>query len=108
MRHTPQQVLIAEACCMEQAKLKLQQAALKARLQQALQMTTLPQTNIDTVTVADKAVHLLDLMIEVDCTAPPSDLTCHLILHPSVRLAALVPSSQLHANSLGRTAVCAL
>ncbi|KAK9842956.1 hypothetical protein WJX74_004848 [Apatococcus lobatus] len=50
----------------DQAKLEAQQAALKARLQQALQMTTIPKTNIDTVTVADKAVRLLDRMIEGD------------------------------------------
>ena len=53
--------------CLAQANLQAQQAALKARLQQALQITTLPKTNVDTATVADKAVHLLDMMIEVHC-----------------------------------------
>ena len=48
-----------------QVKLQAQQAALKARLQQALQMPTLPKTNVDTVTVADKALPILDTIIEV-------------------------------------------
>ncbi|KAK9843277.1 hypothetical protein WJX74_009626 [Apatococcus lobatus] len=48
----------------DQVKLKAQEAALKARLKQALQMPNLPKTNVDTVTVADKAIHLLDTMIE--------------------------------------------
>lgn len=48
-----------------QVKLRVQQAALKARLQQALHMPTLPKTNVDTVTVADKALRILDTMIEV-------------------------------------------
>ena len=50
---------------IEQVKLQAKQAALKARLKQALQMPTLPTTNVDTVTVAEKAIHLLDTMIEV-------------------------------------------
>ena len=48
-----------------QARLKAQQAALAARLQQALQLAQAPQTKVDTDTVADKAVHLLDMMLEV-------------------------------------------
>ncbi|KAK9868656.1 hypothetical protein WJX84_004455 [Apatococcus fuscideae] len=58
--------LEASKCRLEadQVKLKEQQAALKARLQQALHMAKLPQTHVDTMTVADKAVQLLDIMLE--------------------------------------------
>ena len=49
----------------EQEKLEAQQAALKARLQQALQLAKAPQTHVDTVTIADKAVDLLDTILEV-------------------------------------------
>ncbi|KAK9826258.1 hypothetical protein WJX74_003589 [Apatococcus lobatus] len=48
----------------DQAKLEAKQAALKARLQQALQLAKAPQTHVDTVTIADKAVHLLDTILE--------------------------------------------
>ncbi len=50
---------------IEQVKLKAQQAALKERLQKALQIARAPQTAVDTATVADKAVRLLDMMLEV-------------------------------------------
>ena len=50
-----------------QMHLKAQQAALRARLQQALRLAKAPQTHFDTATVADKAVHLMDEVLEV-CT----------------------------------------
>ena len=54
------------AFCFKQEKLEAQQAALRARLQQALQLAKAPQTPVDTVTIADKAVHLLDIILEVN------------------------------------------
>lgn len=42
-----------------------QKASLKQRLQTALEIAKAPQTSIDTTTVADKAVRLLDIMLEV-------------------------------------------
>ena len=46
-------------------KLNAQQEALKARLWKALCIQKTPQTQVDTTTIADKAVHLLDTVLEV-------------------------------------------
>ena len=48
-----------------QAKLEGQQAALKLRLRQALRLAKAPRTHVDTLTVADKAIAVLDGMLEV-------------------------------------------
>ncbi|KAK9825726.1 hypothetical protein WJX74_001516 [Apatococcus lobatus] len=47
-----------------QEKLQAQQMALRAQLKQALQLARTPKTAVDTVTLADKAVSLLDSIIE--------------------------------------------
>ena len=48
-----------------QAKLEGQQAALRLRLKQALRLAKAPHTHVDTLTVADKAIALLDGLLEV-------------------------------------------
>ena len=59
----------------KQAKLEGEQAALKLRLKQALRLAKAPRTHVDTLTVADKAIALLDKMLEVGVM-----LLVHLIL----------------------------
>ena len=53
-------------CVLKQAKLEGQQKALKLRLKQALRLAKAPRTHVDTLTVADKAIALLDKMLEVN------------------------------------------
>ena len=55
-----------QICVLKQAKLEGQQKALKLRLKQALRLAKAPCTHVDTLTVADKAIALLDKMLEVD------------------------------------------
>ncbi|KAK9867909.1 hypothetical protein WJX84_002108 [Apatococcus fuscideae] len=48
----------------DQVRLQEQQAALRARLQQALNFVKAPRTLVDTATVADKAVSIMDTFLE--------------------------------------------
>ena len=48
-----------------QARLEGQQAALRLRLKQALGLAKAPRTHVDTLTIADKAIALLDGVLEV-------------------------------------------
>ena len=51
-----------------QAKLEGQHAALRLRLKQALRLAKAPRTHVDTLTVADKAISILDGVLEVRLT----------------------------------------
>ncbi len=61
-----------------QAMLEGQQAALKLKLKQALRLHTLPRTHVDIATVADKAVALLDGLLEVGIGGLPLPSLHHL------------------------------
>ncbi|KAK9838860.1 hypothetical protein WJX74_004693 [Apatococcus lobatus] len=50
--------------CSREAQLEGQQAALKLRLKQALRLAKAPQTHVNTLTVADKAIALFDGLLE--------------------------------------------
>lgn len=71
-----------------------QKSALKSRLQQALQITKAPQTLVDTITIADKAVRLLDIVLEVSRAATID------YAHSWRSMTCLLPSLNVHRKAI--------